>query len=225
MKETEVQTHGHIRCQCTPRRADAPQALARIALLGGLLSVAMATTECLLYRRRIGGDAIHFYFSWLGVFLTIALAGALLVWREAQRRGAPEISPAVRLALGSLSPGFLAGTVLGFCVTLTSGQPLLTVTFWLIFYGLSLLGTMHFAPGSFVVLGWAFLLTGLAAIVYCFYHTLLPDMGLPMGARTSAPLLMGTTFGFYHLIYAACVWPRGTVVLRMAKQQPLPGQE
>ncbi len=220
---TEAEAETHLRAiRLMMERATVYRAIsAPIALLGGLLSTATAAIQLLLLRNGKGVEALGFYFSWMCVLALTALANVFFIWRGARLRGEPVGSPAMGLALRSLVPSFLAGTVTSFCITLTSGQPVLAVIFWQIFYGIGLLATMNFAPGSLLALGWAFLLTGLVAMVYFFYRTLLPDMGLPMPGRESAPLLMGATFGLYHLIYAACVWPRQSQVLDAIERRPL----
>ena len=216
---TDAEAETHLRAiRLMMERATVYRAIsAPIALLGGLLSTSTATAQFLFVR----GDALGFFGAWMCVLCLSALANAFFIWRGARLRGEAAVSPAMQLALRSLVPSFLAGTVTSFCVTLTSGQPLLAVIFWQIFYGVGLLATMNFAPGSLVALGWAFLLSGLAAMAYFFYHTLLPDMGLPMPDRSVAPLLMGATFGLFHLIYAACVWPRQSRVLEAIERRPL----
>lgn len=76
---------------------------------------------------------------------------------------------------------------------------------WIGFYGLALLATMNFAPRSLSVLGWAFMLT--AAI----WITLLATGASQRVAVRGQPaivMVMGLTFGIYHLVYAACTWRR-----------------
>ena len=220
---TDAEAETHLRAiRLMMERATVYRAIsAPIALLGGLLSTSTAAVQLLAIRDGKSGDALGFYLAWMCVLLLTALANAFFIWRGARLRGEPVVSPAMQLALRSLVPSFLAGTVASFCVTLTSGQPLLAVLFWQIFYGVGLLATMNFAPGSLVALGWAFLLSGLAAMVYFFYHSLLPEMGLPTPSRESAPLLMGATFGLYHLVYAVCAWPRESRVLDAIERRPL----
>ena len=137
-----------------------------------------------------------------------AAANTVFIWRGARGRGEPLVSPAMKLALAAILPGLLAGAIVGWTLTLSSGLPLLPALFWVIFYGLGLLATLPFAPRSLVVLGWAFLLTGLAALMYLLYQGLLPSFDLPTPTAAYAPALMGATFGGYHVIYALCVWPR-----------------
>ena len=68
-----------------------------------------------------------------------------------------------------------------------------------IFYGLALLATAHFSPRSLVILGWAFLLAGLTAVLLLHAN---------LSSRQMGSCLMGATFGLFHLAYAACTWPR-----------------
>ena len=78
------------------------------------------------------------------------------------------------------------------------------VVVWIAFYGLMLLSTALFAPRSLALLGWAFLLTSLSVPV--FSDIIDNRVG---GVPT---VLMGVTFGLYHLIYAALNWPRTPVI-------------
>ena len=75
----------------------------------------------------------------------------------------------------------------------------------MLFYGISLLAASHFAPKSICWLGRAFFSAGSALILtgsWCF--------GWWQGDRqdATAHLIMALTFGLFHLIYAACTWPR-----------------
>ena len=100
---------------------------------------------------------------------------------------------------------------------------------WVLFYGLGLLATMSFAPRSIVVLGWAFLFTGVGAFVYLMLETIAPGIHLPLlpevelqtPTRFYPAAMMGATFGLYHLFYAACTWPRRAAVLDAAERRPL----
>jgi hypothetical protein len=65
---------------------------------------------------------------------------------------------------------------------------------------LALLSTALFAPRSLAILGWAFLLTGAGVAVIA---------NALEGLTDDAPnLVMGITFGLYHLVYALCTWLR-----------------
>lgn len=70
---------------------------------------------------------------------------------------------------------------------------------WIVFHGIGLLATSHFSPRSMTLLGWGFLLAGLGIIVA---HATAPS------SVPSPHILMAITFGGFHLIYAACTWPR-----------------
>ena len=104
---------------------------------------------------------------------------------------------------------------------MTTDVPLLPTLMWLVFYGLGLLSTMTFAPRSIALLGWAFLLTGVGAFIYFMNQTLLPEIDLPTPTRFYPAAIMGATFGVYHLIYAACTWPRRARALDAIETRPL----
>ena len=82
----------------------------------------------------------------------------------------------------------------------------------MLFYGVGLLATFHFAPRSITRLGWAFLAAGMGS----FYLVLTekveafvaPHATGMSGTHLSANILMAATFGLFHLIYAACTWTR-----------------
>src|SRR4051812_44632705 len=76
------------------------------------------------------------------------------------RRGDAFVSPGMRLALRAMIPALLCGAVATSLWPL-SGLPQM----WILFYGLALLSTAHFAPRSLTGLGWAFLLTGLGFLM------------------------------------------------------------
>ena len=51
--------------------------------------------------------------------------------------------------------------------------------------------------------------------------TLLPGVDLPAPTRFYPAAMMGGTFGLYHLIYAACAWPRRSHALDDIERRPL----
>ncbi len=193
------------------------------ALVGGMLSVGLAAAM-LVWQAGDGArnvDARVFYEAWLLVlFLTLA-ANTLFIWRGAHGRGEPLVSAGFRLAVRSVVPAFFAGIAMSGVLTITTGIALLPTLMWVIFYGLGLLATMSFAPRSIVVLGWAFLFTGLGAFVYFMFQSVEPDFDLPTPTRFYPATIMGATFGLYHLVYAACTWPRRAVELDAAERRPL----
>jgi uncharacterized membrane protein HdeD (DUF308 family) len=101
----------------------------------------------------------------------------------------------MKLALISLLPGMLCGGY--FTLFLLSDVQLCGI--WMICYGVGLLSTSHFAPRSITILGWIFLLSGFFTWYPMFWSE---------HRHSASNLLMGITFGGFHLIYAACTWPR-----------------
>jgi hypothetical protein len=104
--------------------------------------------------------------TWLVVLAVTVLVNIYLLWRDAERRGDVFLSPGLRAALRALIPSCLVAAVL----TFLAADFLLPIA-WMIFYGLSLLATQHFAPRSIMLLGWAFLATGLGLLL-ALYATL-----------------------------------------------------
>ena len=226
---TDLDAQAHLRAirQLMERATYYRAISAPTALTGGLLSLGTAAGQLLHLRNPPGGvatgraDAAGFVLAWGIVFLLTAAANAVFIWRGARGRGEPLVSPAMKLALAAIAPAVLAGALVGWALTLSSGLPLLPALFWVIFYGLGLLATLPFAPRSLVALGWAFLLTGLTALIYFLYQGLLPSFDLPTPTTAYAPALMGATFGGYHVVYALCVWPRRARTLEAVERRPL----
>ncbi len=201
------------------------------ALVGGLLSTGLAAAMLVWQNadttRNV--DARTFFQAWGIVLLLTLAANTLFIWRGAHERGEPLVSTGFLLAVRSVVPAFFAGVAMSGVLTITTEGALLPTLIWVLFYGLGLLATMSFAPRSIVVLGWAFLFTGVAAFVYLMLETiapgvhlaLLPEVELPTPTRFYPAGIMAGTFGLYHLIYAACVWPRRTAVLEQAERRPL----
>ena len=196
------------------------------ALVGAFLSIATAAAMLVWQSRDDvrNVDAREFFLVWTLVFLLTLAANTLFIWRGARRRGEAMMSAGMKLALRSVAPGLFAGGTISAVLTLTTEQPLLPTLMWLVFYGLGLLSTMNFAPRSIALLGWAFLLTGVGAFIYCMNLTLLPEIDLPTPTRFYPAAVMGATFGIYHLIYAACTWPRRARVLDAIETRPLVGE-
>jgi hypothetical protein len=184
---------------------------AQTALFGGVLSLAVAGAMLRAQMRNPGLniDARSSFQWWSLVFIATSAAGVACWQRAAVQCGEPLMSPGFKLALSCLAPGLFAGGAIGACLTITSGLPLFPVLFWVVFYGVSLLSLRPFAPAGMIVLGWAFVLTGVAAFIYLMNETTMPEFDLPTPTNLYPAGIMGATFGLYHLIYAACAWPRG----------------
>jgi hypothetical protein len=181
---------------------------APIALVGGVLSLLSAafihlTTEPDNFN--LLGRAIRpreFAFIWIDVLALTVIANIIFVWREAKSSGRPFISSGMRLALRAIAPNLIIPalfTIWFLRVGFLGAVELELVLVWVIFYGLALLSTALFAPRSLALLGWAFLLTGAGILVLANMAQGLPD-DIPN-------LVMGLTFGLYHVIYAVFTWP------------------
>jgi hypothetical protein len=184
------------------RAISAPTAL--VASILSLLSTGIVYVNNdikLIFGRPVGPR--EFALIWIDVLLLVLLSNSFFVWRGARDGGRPFISPGMKLAIRAVAPTLLlpmAFTIWFFRRGYLGGQELELVVVWVAFYGLALLSTALFAPRSLVLLGWAFLLTGLAVPVVINVVDELPG-DLPT-------VVMGLTFGLYHLVYAASTWTR-----------------
>jgi hypothetical protein len=134
------------------------------------------------------------------------LANTFFIARKARREKTALFSSGLKLALTSALPAVLAAAAITVPLLAIGGYgkpSIIVVSQWVLFYGLALLATSTFAPSSLVILGWAFLLSGLA---------LESLLAFPLIASLTQPAatIMGVTFGFYHLLYAVLTWPRAS---------------
>jgi len=150
-----------------------------------------------IFATAMGTNGGIFLVLWLSV-LVLAVAGNLFfLHREARRTGSPTFSTGFRTAARSLFPAFVCAGLL----TLSGlwQVPIAATFLWMLFYGVGLLGTQHFAPRSIVVLGWFFIVTP-------FLLVFLSKHGRPdLFSDSWAYALMALTFGGYHLVYALIV--------------------
>ena len=180
------------------------------ALVGGLLALVAAGILWWLTPEPAGGTENwpnmrrYFVMPWLCVLVLTGSANICFLWRDARLRGDAFISPGMKAASTALIPSFLVAGYLTFFLSgfWSSGIVLSLPTIWMLLYGIGLLATAHFSPRSIHVLGWSFLIAGLASLTGAW---LLPWLNRPWDICN---LQMAATFGLFHLIYAACTWPR-----------------
>jgi hypothetical protein len=182
------------------------------ALVGGVLS--LAASAFLMWQEQHNGPneitSTYFGSVWAIVFCITATVSLLLIWRDARRRGEPFVSIGFRSAIKAMLPSMLfAGLItLAHAVRNTIHY---SVPWWITFYGLALLAMGHFAPRSIAVLGWAFLIAGALCVggMLDFWIGSRYYFGGDAPEFINGPcVLMGLTFGLFHLVYAACTWPR-----------------
>ena len=191
------------------------------ALLGGVLSIATASVGAgaSFFGASFGEPDYtqekYFLIPWLTLLCITAAANGFLLWRDAKKRGDAFISPGMKLVLSAMFPGMAAGGLFLFILPVC-GIPILACS-WVLCYGISLLAAAPFAPGSIRRLGQLFFGAGAALFVFGFLSS--PSLqGIDYGLRRPgdlhlyplvfAHLVMGSTFGLFHLAYAACAWPR-----------------
>jgi len=183
------------------------------ALVGGVLSL-VASGFYLKWRTLhpggwgdIWGPRSLFLKLWLAVLLITAGANTLFIVIGARKRNEPVFSASMKTALTALAPAFIVGAAFTICRIGTGRGPGTEASMsvvWAICYGVGLLATSHFAPRSLTILGWAFLLSSIAGLMFLHFGTFV----LFGAINDPAALFMALTFGLFHLIYAACAWPR-----------------
>ena len=180
---------------------------ARSAFVAGILSILTASAmyvndEVMRFLDRPVRPR-EFGIAWLDIFFLTAFVVAMFLWRAARDEARPFFSSGMKLALGVIGPCLLIPawfTAWFFATGYIGAAELDLVAVWIAFYGLALLSTSLFAPRAIVLLGWAFLLTGLSI-------PLLADK-IDNWIGSAPIVLMGVAFGVYHLLFAAVTWLR-----------------
>ncbi len=198
---------------------------AEAAAVGGVLAIGAAFVFGNILSDEISQEVSLWQFTalWLVVLALAGLSNAIFLYRGSQRRGEKFISSGMRVALRALAPSFLVAGF--FTAFLGSGYLKDVIAFewivpiWITCYGLALLATTHFAPRSLEWLGWVFLIVGLVAFTQVTAvrfewmggssaHDPMDGVHLDWIALRACQRWMAGTFGLFHLIYAACTWPR-----------------
>lgn len=197
MDPTEAEQHLRVIRNLMERATIYRTISAPTALVGGLLSLTASAAMIWWFPHQVVMNPNFIIVLWLAVLVITAVVNSHFIRRGAEARGEPFVSPGMKLALTSVLPSMLGGGF--FTLLFLRGE--LSIHFlaplWMIFYGLALLSTSHFAPRSIALLGWAFLGAGFATQPTVF-DTFDPERGA---------VVMGLTFGLFHLLYAACAWP------------------
>lgn len=216
MKPAEAEKHLRI-IRSLMERATIYRAIsAPSALVGGLLSIAACGFAICVAtpHDRLNPFEFSSYFlvAWLIVFSLTVIANTLFIWQSAKKRQEPFLSSGMKMALFCSFPSFLSAFLFTVCFTGFFRVDNVFLSFflpviWIFFYGLALLSTSHFAPRSIIVLGWCFLLAGLL-IPFFYLASFYQIESFPHLFKYNGSILMAATFGLFHLIYAACTWPR-----------------
>ena len=186
------------------------------ALVGGILSTILGSVFFVMWKDWPPANTNPGFYGlfvgcWLLVLVLTSFANGLFIWRAARRRNEAFISPAMRKALWALFPPMFCGgvfTVVLFLIPSESARWCLP-EFWMLFYGLGLLATAQFAPKSIPLLGWCFVLGSLISLTGDLILGFEESWERGYYSRpVVAHFSMIVTFGLFHLIYAACTWPR-----------------
>jgi hypothetical protein len=184
------------------------------ALVGGLLSLVASGIYLALWNSNPPIVPATFPISlfvtlWLLVLIITASANTLFIVLGARKRNEPVFSASMKAALLALAPAFIMGAAITSVFARRHLEPdvdLIISIVWAGFYGIGLLATSHFAPRSLMLLGWAFFLFSILAFLF-FSSATFVDLPSDREVLLSA-FFMALTFGLFHLIYAACAWPR-----------------
>jgi hypothetical protein len=200
MQERE-QAEEHLRViRSLMERATVYRAIsAPSALIGGLLTV--ARDAALAMRGANEGHTVT--LAWMGLCAVQLAVNGWFLSRDASRRGEPFFSTGMKVALRSVLPSFLLAAL---ATALLVEYPATLYVLWCLCYGLGLLAAAHFAPRSLGLLGRAFWVAGMGGVL--ILARTIHEPALSPVVQFVMSHFMGLTFGLFHLVYAACVWPR-----------------
>lgn len=177
------------------------------AFTGGVLALGLAAygvyQNAVLFSQTFRWP--QFLTAWLVLLLVCTVLNLVLLMRESKGRGLPFVTDGLRTALRCVTPPLLAGGVVGIGLIVYEDQIELAALLWILCYGLALLATASFAPRSILWLGRAFLWSGLALSLFWFIGG---GLGMIQRPEAAASLLLGLTFGLFHIIYAIVVFLR-----------------
>jgi predicted neutral ceramidase superfamily lipid hydrolase len=173
-----------------------------VSLLAGTLSL-IAAAFLLWTLRSSGSRAIdsNLFLGVWGLVLILTVAAALILLKAKNRREHPDsrlLSEVTRFALETVMPHAAIAIALGLLLSWRGSAFSLSIL-WVTLYGLALCATHPFAPRSLVKLGKAFLVTGISLMLFVYFQ-----IRFLIGydrSDSQTLLIMGVTFGLYHLLY------------------------
>jgi hypothetical protein len=183
---------------------------AQVALIAGVLSLAACWRFWQTPDPASAPRPIVWLLLWLGLLTTVALLTAVLLWRNARRRGEHVLTGGAKHALQCLLPPLVAGLLMSIITVTQEGNRAhgchADVSAHLIlFYGLALMAAGSWCPRSLHALGAGFFTMGIC--------TFLPSVREMAGTHypkewqyPAAVVHMAFSFGAMHIIYAAAVW-------------------
>lgn len=164
------------------------------ALVGGLLAIAISLIFW-LKGDHIGKTA--FVLSWLGVLIVVDALNTWLLFRESKSRQGEFPSQKMIHGIFAMGPPMIVLGCLGLIQAWVHGEFVQCVLLWIFGYGLGLLATSSFAPGSIKKLGWQFLAFG--AVFVLLHEFEIKDFGENTIRNSSH--FMFFSFGLLHLLY------------------------
>jgi hypothetical protein len=134
----------------------------------------------------------RFFLQWAVTGVVVVVGAFALARRQARRDSEPFWSlPARKVAAALLPPLTVGAIITGFFWDNTYAQSAIAGV-WAMLYGCALHAAGFFAPRGLRVLGWLFIVSGLAWWGLGQWH----------GNWVSLPVMMGVVFGGLHLGYA-----------------------
>jgi hypothetical protein len=168
-------------------------------IAAGVLAIAGAALSWDIYSREQSGiwsanvsPDDMFLFIWLDVLLCAVVLDLILTKRKARKIGKSFFDRPMRRVIMAMLPGLVCG--LAFTIYFYQyGEVKMIPAYWMLFYGLALLSASTISLRELFVLGAAFVAAGIFTLF----------------AADSSPLvMMGVSFGGFHLVYGIYMWFR-----------------
>ena len=160
--------------------------------LSGVLAGCYAIVAAVLAPTRLESweEKLLFVAIWGAALLLSLVTDALLTKRRAAQVGKRAFSPLGAQLARAVAPGLLAGAGITL-FHLLHPEALGTYLYglWILCYAVALLAIGMFSRREVSIMGWAFLATGVVALL------------LPAGFIIGPRALMALTFGGFHIVY------------------------
>ncbi len=160
----------------------------------------------------------QFAVYWAVVALVCLTEAFLLIRRQAVKALEPFWSPPTRRIAQAVAPAFFTGLVMAILSFLLNFREpsfcLLLAAIWMLLYGLAMHAAGFFMPRGIRLIGWGFILAGLAGLFYWF-HFFMDFWNRPEFPYGNSNIVMGALFGGGHAAYGLYLYfteKRGNVV-------------
>ena len=156
-------------------------------ILMGLTAIATA------YLASAAADFYYWLIYWIFAAALAITIGILAMWRKAARCGQPLLTLSARKFALGFAPAIIAACMLTALLAHYSNRALLAIS-WVSLYGAAVAAGGAFSVKPVQVMGWSFIIAGLAAGLLFLLKTAI-----------NGDLIMALCFGVLHIVFGAVI--------------------